>query len=225
MAKANGFSGKGMGSKPPPLGMTSGDWYCPACNDLQFGRNTHCRKCQTPKPPDGFPAQMDPAQMMAFTQMFGQTGSMGANPAQIMSLAQLGNPLMPSGAAPSKRFKTNPLDWNCPACGDLQFAKNVQCRKCGHAKPLGGMKPNGMPGDWACPACGDVQFARNMRCRSCGQDKPADAAGFRMDPGDWICPRCNDLQFAKNTHCRKCRGPKPEGLDDAAGGSNRFVPY
>merc|ERR1740123_1347847 len=28
-----------------------------------------------------------------------------------------------------------PGDWNCPQCGDHQFARNVTCRKCGAAKP------------------------------------------------------------------------------------------
>jgi len=27
-----------------------GDWQCPGCGDYQFGRNSHCRKCQTPRP-------------------------------------------------------------------------------------------------------------------------------------------------------------------------------
>ena len=28
----------------------AGDWNCPSCNDMQFGRNTRCRRCHTPKP-------------------------------------------------------------------------------------------------------------------------------------------------------------------------------
>merc|ERR1719231_1736480 len=31
--------GKGKGKEMP------GDWYCPVCNDLNFARNTECRKC------------------------------------------------------------------------------------------------------------------------------------------------------------------------------------
>merc|ERR1712039_704953 len=27
-------------------------------------------------------------------------------------------------------------DWDCPGCGDHQFARNTNCRKCGHAKPM-----------------------------------------------------------------------------------------
>merc|ERR1712110_1185560 len=33
--------------------MQEGDWACPSCSDIQFARNTVCRKCGTPKPTDG----------------------------------------------------------------------------------------------------------------------------------------------------------------------------
>lgn len=29
-----------------------------------------------------------------------------------------------------------PGDWNCPVCGDLQFARNRVCRKCGGGRPV-----------------------------------------------------------------------------------------
>merc|ERR1711924_408413 len=40
-----GGGGKGKDLKP-------GDWYCPACNDLQFSRNDTCRLCGEPRPAD-----------------------------------------------------------------------------------------------------------------------------------------------------------------------------
>jgi len=37
-----------------------------------------------------------------------------------------------------------PGDWTCPACGDHQFARNLQCRKCGADNPqLAGMSGKG----------------------------------------------------------------------------------
>eukprot|EP00930_Biecheleria_cincta_P072641 TRINITY_DN59_c0_g1_i7.p1 TRINITY_DN59_c0_g1~~TRINITY_DN59_c0_g1_i7.p1 ORF type:complete len:203 (+),score=34.57 TRINITY_DN59_c0_g1_i7:153-761(+) len=30
--------------------VSPGDWICPACNDLQYSRNTACRQCSSPKP-------------------------------------------------------------------------------------------------------------------------------------------------------------------------------
>merc|ERR1719284_25258 len=31
-----------------------------------------------------------------------------------------------------------PGDWACPSCGDHQFARNTECRKCGTPNPGGG---------------------------------------------------------------------------------------
>jgi ribosomal protein L40E len=39
------------------IGMSSqrqpGDWNCEKCNDMQFARNTHCRKCGNSRPGSG----------------------------------------------------------------------------------------------------------------------------------------------------------------------------
>lgn len=31
-------------------GLIEGDWLCPVCEDIQFGRNETCRGCSMPKP-------------------------------------------------------------------------------------------------------------------------------------------------------------------------------
>lgn len=72
-------------------------------------------------------------------------------------------------------------DWNCMGCGDYQFGRNSNCRKCGKAKP-GTSGPDRQPlmiicrnvkklGDWYCTNCGTHQFASRTQCRSCGKDK------------------------------------------------------
>merc|ERR1719428_313755 len=38
----------------PSQRFMPGDWHCPKCKDLQFARNTVCRKCGEPKPTDAF---------------------------------------------------------------------------------------------------------------------------------------------------------------------------
>ncbi|CAE8604114.1 unnamed protein product [Polarella glacialis] len=38
-------------------------------------------------------------------------------------------PRRPSG--PPAEKERRPGDWDCPKCGDLQFARNPECRKCG----------------------------------------------------------------------------------------------
>jgi predicted RNA-binding Zn-ribbon protein involved in translation (DUF1610 family) len=72
-------------------------------------------------------------------------------------------------------------DWNCPSCGDFQFGRNKNCRKCGKAKvgtdsadrsPLASLKTNvKKPGDWYCTECGTHQFASRLQCRSCGIER------------------------------------------------------
>merc|ERR1719424_2163327 len=116
-------------------------------------------------------------------------------------------------------------DWSCPSCGDLQFARNMVCRKCGTPNPVGGggggpaqfqqgampvaqFQQGAMPGDWLCPSCGDLQFARNTACRKCGADKGDNPEyvgkhGGGKDGGDWLCSSCGDLQFGRNAACRK----------------------
>merc|ERR1711933_483205 len=64
-----------------------------------------------------------------------------------------------------------PGDWICPGCRDLQFARNLRCRQCGHSRPE--ELETALPGDWICPGCSDLQFADNLACRLCGHAKPA----------------------------------------------------
>lgn len=71
-------------------------------------------------------------------------------------------------------------DWFCSQCNDLQFARNIQCRRCGNSKeaslaampqPEGACLTEILPGDWFCVNCNDLQFARNDNCRRCGMPK------------------------------------------------------
>jgi len=161
-----GFGGGGGNMKP-------GDWICANCQDHQYARNETCRRCGAAKPPNAAAA-------------CGALGGGNGFAAQ---------PLV-AAAAGAAAMGGKPGDWVCQACGDLQFARNASCRRCGGPKPadagmgggmamapMGGLAmapmamPGGMkPGDWSCPACGDHQFARNETCRRCGGPKPAGGA-------------------------------------------------
>lgn len=184
-----------------------GDWNCKACGDLQFARNTKCRRCGAEKPSE--------AELAA-------AGPVRAN------VSPDGRPMRPG-------------DWICPICSDHVFAKNAQCRKCGHPRPAEALaaisnRNQGTiarEGDWNCKMCGDLQFARNAACRRCGAEKPPDAGltpavttpaatpvrsptGGDLRPGDWMCPKCHDHVFARNEHCRRCGTTRPTGADLAA---------
>lgn len=107
-------------------------------------------------------------------------------------------------------------DWNCPGCGDHQFARNVACRKCATPRPSG-FGPVG--------GCGGGGFGMQMNQMNGGM---MNAGGFGggmagvsgAKPGDWSCGGCGDHQFGRNEVCRKCGSPKSEGtpMDGGMGG-------
>lgn len=199
--------------------MRPGDWNCPNCGDHQFGRNSQCRKCNTPRPgtePAGFAGG---AFLGGCGALLGGGGGKGG------------------GGAPGQEMR--PGDWHCPNCNDLVFAKNDACRRCGTPRtallPIqanGAFQANGggqemRSGDWNCPNCGDHQFGRNSQCRKCNTPRPeAEVAGYagppgggkpnnsQMKPGDWTCPQCGDMQFARNSACRLCGAARPEEEED-----------
>lgn len=256
-AAAPVFSGKGKGKG---IEGRPGDWNCPGCNDLQFGRNSSCRRCGTARPaPGSLPAARPAAAAFAAESgkgmrpgdwncprcgdhVFAKNDSCrrcgSGKPDDDSAMAAMIAAMFGQAAAAAPAAGGKPGDWNCPACGDLQFARNTACRRCGAANPLGDLMaaassarapaPNAelRPGDWICPRCNDHVFARNEACRRCSTPRPSSAemaaqAGSssrggggkgdsNMKPGDWRCPSCKDMQFARNSVCRMCNTPKPD---------------
>lgn len=182
--------------------LKPGDWYCPSCGDMQFAKNTVCRLCATPRPQEQ-EEDFDPC-----------TKKRRTNP----------------GAYAQTTADLKPGDWYCPACGDLQFARNTVCRLCATSRPEEDEETEFTqkhsttefkPGDWYCPRCGDVQFAKNTVCRWCTASRPDNGDGGApmksqtvVKPGDWHCPGCGDIQFARNVTCRWCGESRPDDIED-----------
>jgi len=196
--------------RPSFSDIRPGDWHCPACFDLQFARNSTCRRCGTAHP--GSSGQSVPSQ-------------------QAMTAATFYSP--PSVPAPMaggvRGQEMRPGDWICPHCSDHVFAKNDACRRCSTPRPVGGApqapsSTNGYsskPLDWGASQAGfeaelDKQHAAPAGCNGGGRSSPVPRAG------DWICPSCNDLQFARNASCRRCGHRNPNsgdaGQQDQLGG-------
>eukprot|EP00446_Apocalathium_sp_SHHI-4_P002663 CAMPEP_0177180388 /NCGR_PEP_ID=MMETSP0367-20130122/15367_1 /TAXON_ID=447022 ORGANISM="Scrippsiella hangoei-like, Strain SHHI-4" /NCGR_SAMPLE_ID=MMETSP0367 /ASSEMBLY_ACC=CAM_ASM_000362 /LENGTH=165 /DNA_ID=CAMNT_0018627173 /DNA_START=71 /DNA_END=568 /DNA_ORIENTATION=+ len=121
-------------------------------------------------------------------------------------------------------------DWSCPACGDHQFKRNTQCRKCGEANP-------------EAPDTAECKWCQKGECWDHGQIKKdkgkgkgkedmmqmmyammfggggggGDGSGYGWKPGDWKCAGCGDHQFAKNETCRKCGEAKPADAGKGGG--------
>merc|ERR1719203_2112513 len=91
----------GMGMGNP--NMKPGDWMCPSCSNHVFARNSACPKCGESKPEGAGAAGMQ-----------GGTG-MGMGAGGGLKILSMGGPV------------PKPGDWDCPNCGDLQFAKNLIC--------------------------------------------------------------------------------------------------
>lgn len=77
-----------------------------------------------------------------------------------------------------------PGDWVCTECGNLNYARRLECRSCEAPRPPRPSSSNSsgsntfapQPGDWTCPNCSDVNFAWRTECRSCQEPRPKSAA-------------------------------------------------
>ncbi|CAK0883492.1 unnamed protein product, partial [Prorocentrum cordatum] len=105
-----------------------------------------------------------------------------------------------SGAPPAavgsrQRFE----DWSCPACGDLNFARRAECRKCGAPRQARG-------------AGAHAEDSRGAGARA------DDWKGASARAEDWTCPACTYLNFARRAECGRCGTPRPAGGSAALAG-------
>ena len=101
-------------------------------------------------------------------------------------------------------------DWDCPKCNNSNFARRVECNRCGAPKPGGG----------------DSGGTRNSRydSRPPRRDNRRDSRDRNFNrperktftDNDWECKKCNNSNFSFRTECNRCGEPKPGG-----GGNSR----
>nr|XP_043610321.1 ranBP2-type zinc finger protein At1g67325 isoform X2 [Erigeron canadensis] len=85
-----------------------------------------------------------------------------------------------------KRDGKGDNDWECPKCGNVNFAFRTVCnmRKCNTPKPGSqapkadkGTKPDMPEGSWKCDQCNNINYPFRTKCnrQNCGAEKPSES--------------------------------------------------
>jgi hypothetical protein len=114
-------------------------------------------------------------------------------------------------------------NWECTACGNVNFATRDACNLCQSPKPqyratVSGGQPTweqpmqkrgrpvaGVDGNWACGSCGNVNFAHRTSCNRCGMFKPEERRGGRPVAGvngNWGCAGLS-FQVSRFSGCHR----------------------
>lgn len=98
---------------------------------------------------------------------------------------------------------SEPGDWKCNSCQEVNFKRRDSCRKCGVSKYQKITRSN----DWTCE-CAELNFASRNACRKCGKNKPGVTQTVipKFEMGDWYCnnTNCGEMNFKSRAMCRKC---------------------
>jgi len=179
--QAGGFDAVALPAYHDPQAPRAGDWYCSNCQDLQFGKNTSCRRCGLPREQvDHGKPELDP---QAFVAPF--TIDEDKKAAFLAMDFALQEQIMLKGSLAGARDPTAVL---CQRMGQAIASAKAQ-RQIQQAMGMGGAPQHGpRPGDWYCSVCHDLQFAKNEVCRTCNTPRAMADTGEipKLDALTWI---------------------------------------
>jgi len=181
--KSSGFQGGFESVAMPgfshdPQAPRAGDWYCANCQDLQFGKNSACRRCGLPREQvDHGKPELDPVAFLAPYAI-----DEDKKLAFMKMDAGMQEQIMLKGSLAGARDPTAVL---CQRMGQaIQSAKTARQIAMAAGAPQHGPRP----GDWYCSVCHDLQFARNETCRTCNTPRAVADTGDipKLDAVQWI---------------------------------------
>ncbi|RJU88774.1 MAG: hypothetical protein DWC07_07260 [Candidatus Poseidoniales archaeon] len=105
----------------------------------------------------------------------------------------------------SGRDGNNQNDWDCPECGNDNFAFRNECNRCEAPRPNGGGNRSGRQG-------GRQDGRSNGRERFGGRNNHGD--------NDWDCGECGNSNFAFRQECNMCSAPRSGGRGQSRGRHN-----
>ena len=96
------------------------------------------------------------------------------------------------------RIPKQPGDWDCPKCGNMNFARRASC--------------NGEGG--TCNMEKQPEFIRRGTEGGPKNRRPGICLKYLFNlfisPGDWDCGRCGNMNYARRDECNKCQASKSE---------------
>lgn len=157
---------------------SSGEWYCPSCNMLNFSRRTECFDCKTPRPAQsGGTGNADP---------FAASG-WGAD---ATSLGQ---------ASPTTAALQN--NWICTQCQASNFRTRHDCWKCGRASE----HQKAWSTDTTTTHIEREGFQTGAEDKS-AEGKMNDA--WKGDSDKWTCAKCYATNYRNRSDCFRCGSRK-----------------
>lgn len=146
-----------------PVAGVDGNWACSACNNVNFASRDACNRCATPKP--------------TYDQTWRTVSKNGH--------AHGG----PKRGPPVAGVDGN---WECLACGNVNFASRDACNLCQTPRQQHQEQPHWGQPTWEQPM----------------QKRGRPVAGV---DGNWACGSCGNVNFAHRDMCNRCNNPKEQG--------------